>query len=246
MNDSVSIVTGGGGLIGSAICRRLAQAGSRVVVSGRHLQTCSETVKQVQAAGGQAVAIACDVGDPEQVECLMDATLQKWGRIDVLVNNAAFTGCYEDLFNITPQRWEDVVRATLTSVFLCSQAAASHMIKQGGGRIINIGSVGAFQPFSRAPHYSAAKAGVEALTKSLALALAKDNILVTVVHPGAISSEGPDNWDPGADDTPVTKIPLGRTGKPEEIAGLVAFLAGDESTYLTGASIVADGGYLLN
>ena len=241
LRDKVSIVTGGGKGIGRATSRRLAQEGAKVVIAQRDPKTALSLAQEIEASGGTAIFIPTDVSVPEQVENLVEQTMERFGQIDILVNNAAITRCWEPFLEMSLQSWQRVIDVNLTGVFLCSQAVAKHMVRRGYGRIINIGSVGSFMPQSNALHYCAAKGGLIMLTKGLALDLSQYNILVNAVAPGAIFTERSVE-DSGSG---LAKIPLGRQGKVEEVAAAVLFLASDEASYIQGETLVVDGGWLL-
>lgn len=241
LRDKVSIVTGGGKGIGRAISWRFAQEGAKVVIAQRDPETAQRLARQIEVSGGSTIFIPTDVGVPEQVENLVEETIEKFGQIDILVNNAAITRCWEPFLEMSLESWQRVIDVNLTGVFLCSQAVARHMVQRRYGRIINIGSVGSFMPQSNAVHYCAAKGGVIMLTKSLALELSQHNILVNAVAPGAIFTERSVE-DSGSG---LAKIPLGRQGKVEEVAAAVLFLASDEASYVQGETLVVDGGWLL-
>lgn len=247
--SKVSIVTGGGKGIGYGISLRLGQEGSKVVIAQRDPKTGEDTVRCIIEAGGEAIFVPTDVSVKSQVDNLVEQTLLRFGQIDVLVNNAAITGCSDHFLEITPERWQQVIGVNLTGVFFCSQAVARYMVQRRYGRIINIGSVGAVMPEKDAAHYCAAKGGLDMLTKAMALDLAPYKILVNAVHPGAIRTpqvqQLMSSATPDAHLTATSKIPLGRFGEVEEVAAAVAFLASDEASYFQGSSVVVDGGYLL-
>jgi NAD(P)-dependent dehydrogenase (short-subunit alcohol dehydrogenase family) len=244
-----AVVTGGAGGIGRAIVRRLAADGAKVAVADVDERGARAAAEEAVQKGGEAFAALTDVSSVTDVEHLMQRTVERFARLDVLVNCAAITRCYVDLLDIEPEEWQRVIDVNLSGAFLCSQRAARRMRADGGGRIVNIGSVGAIMPEPRAAHYCAAKGGLDALTRALARELAPYNVLVNVVHPGAICVEPSPtagaSFDPARDGTPIAKIPLSRFGEVEEIAGVVAFLSSRDASYIQGASIVVDGGYLL-
>ncbi len=240
----VTIVTGGGRGIGLGITRRLAAAGARVVVAQRDAMTGVEAVRRVCEAGGQAVFLATDVSRPEDVQRLISETNARLGSPEILVNNAAITGCYDPFLTLTVERWRQVIDVNLTGAFLCSQAAARLMADKGGGKIVNVSSVGGIAPEPDCSHYCAAKGGLISLTKSMAMDLARYNIQVNCVAPGPISTR------PGLESTPagqhsLAKVPAGRFGTVEEVAEVVAYLVGPQSDYTTGQVVAVDGGYLL-
>lgn len=249
LQDKVSIVTGGAKGIGRGISLRFAQAGSTVVIAQRDRLTGQEVVREIGDAGGTALFIATDVGVQEQVENLVEKTVTRFGQIDILVNNAAITMCYEPLLDMSLDSWQRVIDVNLTGVFLCSQAAARHMVDRRYGKIVNVGSVGSFMPERDCPHYCAAKGGVIMLTKSMALDLAPFNVSVNAVAPGATMTEKIRHvlQEQGVEDraTGLSKIPLARFGEVEEVAAAALFLASDEASYVQGATLVVDGGYLL-
>jgi 3-oxoacyl-[acyl-carrier protein] reductase len=185
--------------------------------------------------------VPTDVSIPAQVERLVQETMDRFGQIDVLVNNAGITRCWDPALEMSPESWQRVIDVNLTGVFLCAQAVAKHMARKKYGRIINIGSVASFMPQPNAAHYCAAKGGLIMLTKSLALDLSPHNILVNAVAPGAIHTERSVEDGVGG----LGKIPLGRLGTVEELAAAVLFLASDEASYIQGQTLVVDGGWLL-
>jgi len=241
LRDKVAIVTGGGKGIGREISRRFAQEGAKVVIAQRDSETALRLVREIEAANGTASFIPTDVSVPEQVEHLVQETVERFSQIDILVNNAAITRCWDPVLEMSPESWRRVIDVNLTGVFLCSQAVARHMVRRKYGRIVNIGSVASFMPQSNAAHYCAAKGGLIMLTKSLALDLSQYNILVNTVTPGSIFTERSVE-DSGHG---LAKIPLGRPGKTEEVAAAVLFLASDEASYIQGQTLVVDGGWLL-
>lgn len=249
LRDRVSIVTGGAKGIGRGISLRFAEEGSKVVIAQRDPVTAQEVVQEIEGKGGFALFVSTDVSVKEQVDNLIKETLAHFSQIDILVNNAAITGCYEPLLEMPLESWQRVIDVNLTGVFLCSQAAARHMAEKKYGKIINIGSVGSSMPEKDCPHYCASKGGVTMLTKSMALDLAPFHISVNAIAPGAIMTEkvGQALQEQGLEEhaTSISKIPLARFGEVEEVAAAAVFLASDEASYIQGATLVVDGGYLL-
>jgi peroxisomal 2,4-dienoyl-CoA reductase len=244
LHNKVVLVTGGGTGIGRSIALHMATYGARLVLASRNLDTLCMVVAQVEAQGGQALAVRTDIRQHQHIDALVQAAVAAFGRIDVLVNNAAgsFLAAAR---KITPKGWQSVVDTTLNGTFYCSQAVGRQMITQGGGKIINITATLHFKgsPGLIAP--AAAKAGVEALTKTLALEWAKFNILVNAIAPGPMHTEGADSnlWSNAAFRDMVRRgVPLARFGSAEDIANMAVYLASPAGDYITGATMVVDGG----
>ena len=238
----VALVTGAARNIGRAIARALAAGGASVMVNARTSRT--EAEKTVELVGSNAAMHIADVTHPDEVKALVDASVKRFGRLDFLVNNAAVR--YETAFaSITFQEWKEVLSIVLDGAFLCAQAALPHMIRAGGGTIVNIGGQTAHQGASERAHVITAKAGIAGLTKALALDLAPHQITVNCVVPGTIESQ---RGLPGAPERPAHRRappPIGRRGEPEEIAAMVRMLCGPDARYITGQAIhVNGGGYL--
>jgi NAD(P)-dependent dehydrogenase (short-subunit alcohol dehydrogenase family) len=244
LHDQVVLVTGGGTGIGRSIALSMAAYGAHVVLASRKLENLQAVAAQIEQQGPRALPVRTDIRRVEQVEALVQAALDTFGRIDILVNNAAgsFLAAARQ---ITPNGWSTIIDTTLNGTFYCSRAVGGHMIAQGGGKIINItatlhykGSPGLVAP-------TAAKAGVDALTKTLALEWAKFNILVNAIAPGPITTEGSERqlWSHTTFHERVKQgVPLGRFGVAEDIANMAVYLASPAGNYITGATMVVDGG----
>jgi len=243
LRDKVAIVTGSSRGIGRAIALELATVGAKVVVNYATSSTAADkVVEEIIAAGGEAIALQADVSQAEQVDILVNSSLDKFKRIDVLVNNAGITRDSLLLRMKTPD-WQDVINLNLTGVFLCTRAVSKILLKQRSGRIINITSVAGLIGNPGQANYSAAKAGVIGLTKSVAKELASRGITVNAVAPGFIAT---DMTSELPTDSILPLIPLGRYGQPEEIAGMVRFLAADPAAaYITGQVLSVDGGMVM-
>ncbi|MFQ4139480.1 3-oxoacyl-[acyl-carrier-protein] reductase [Nodosilinea sp. PGN35] len=240
----VAVVTGASRGIGRAVAIALAASGAQVVVNyARSSTAADEVVAHIIQAGGSAAAIQADVSQVDQVETLINGTLEQFGRLDILVNNAGIT---RDtlLLRMKPEDWQAVIDLNLTGVFLCTRAVAKIMLKQRSGRIINIASVAGQMGNPGQANYSAAKAGVIGFTKTVAKELASRGITVNAVAPGFIETDMTGDLA-NADD--IRKfIPLGRFGQPEDIAGMVRFLAADPAaSYITGQVFNVDGGMVM-
>jgi 3-oxoacyl-[acyl-carrier protein] reductase len=242
MTGLVALVTGGTRGIGRGIAIALAHAGCRVAVNYIvEPERAADTVDELVAAGVDAVAIKGDVGQAGDVRRMVDEAVDRFGRLDVLVNNAG-TQTWTPLLEVTPEEWDLVIRTNLTGSFLCTQAAARHMRDQGGGSIVNIGSGCNRVPFPGLVAYTASKGGLEMLTKVSAVELAPFRIRVNCVAPGAIEVERTRLELPDYAGTWGALTPLGRVGTPEDIAAAVVFLVSPGSSYVTGQTINVDGG----
>jgi NAD(P)-dependent dehydrogenase (short-subunit alcohol dehydrogenase family) len=244
IDNQVAIVTGGGGGIGGAVVRRFAREGAKAAVADIDIGAARACAAQVTDRGGEAIAIAADVTRKESVGQMVKAALDRWGRIDILVNVAG--GADRKLvIDMTAQDWDHVVDMNLKSTFLCSQAVLPAMLKQNYGKIVNISSIYGFTGNATRSSYAASKAGVAAFTKSLALEVVKQGINVNAVAPGRIETPRVrSHYSDRAWAEAVTQIPMGRTGTPEEIASAVLFLVTDENKYLTGQTIHVNGAWL--
>ncbi|HIK31103.1 MAG TPA: 3-oxoacyl-[acyl-carrier-protein] reductase [Oscillatoriales cyanobacterium M59_W2019_021] len=243
LRDKVAIVTGASRGIGRAIALALASEGANVVVNYAASSTAAdEVVAEITQMGSSAVALQADVSQSEQVDAMLKAVTEKWGRVDVLVNNAGIT---RDtlLLRMKPEEWQAVIDLNLTGVFLCTRAVSKMMLKQKSGRIINIASVAGQMGNPGQANYSAAKAGVIGFTKTVAKEVASRGITVNAVAPGFISTDMTKDLK---SDEILKFIPLGRYGEPEEVAGLVRFLAADPAAaYITGQTMNVDGGMVM-
>lgn len=244
LQGKVAIVTGASRGIGRAIALALAAEGASVAVNYANSSGAADAVvAEIQAMGADAIAFQADVSQPDQVTGLVAAVVEKWGRVDVLVNNAGIT---RDtlLLRMDLAQWQAVIDLNLTGVFLCTKAISKIMLKQRSGRIINIASVSGQMGLPGQSNYSAAKAGVIGFTKSIAKELASRSITVNAIAPGFISTD----MTEGLEAEEILKaIPLGRYGEPEDIAGMVRFLASDPAAaYITGQTFNVDGGMVMS
>jgi 3-oxoacyl-[acyl-carrier protein] reductase len=247
LDGRVAVVTGAGRGIGAAEAIRMAQEGAGVAVLDLSAEAGQDTVAAIKKAGGEAVAIACDVSSAKQVGAAFEEVANRFGRIDILVNNA---GLLRDnlLFKMSEDDWDKVLDVHLKGSFLCSQAVQQYMVEQEYGRIIMTSSIVALGNKGQV-NYSAAKAGLQAMARTLALELGRFNVTVNAVAPGWIETE---MTKEAAERVGITmedmkerfakNIPLRRFGKPEDVANVVAFLASDEASYISGETIYVAGG----
>jgi NAD(P)-dependent dehydrogenase (short-subunit alcohol dehydrogenase family) len=240
----VALVTGAGSGIGRVIARRFAEAGARVAVHYRGSRDGAEAVvREIAAAGGEARALAADLTLEGVAERLVEEVTFSLGPLDVLVNNA---GAYPlaDLLQVGAAEWDKVLAQNLTSALACLQAAGRRMAARGEGAIVNVTSIQAFRPAPELAHYSAAKAGLEMLTRSAALELGPRGVRVNAVAPGLVWREGLESAWPEGVARYVAKAPLGRVAQPEDIADACLFLASRAARFVTGTTLVVDGGVL--
>jgi 3-oxoacyl-[acyl-carrier protein] reductase len=241
LKDRAALVTGASQGIGRATALALAKAGARVGAAARNAEKLAGVVAEISAAGGEALALTMDVADTAQVKAGFRQAIEKFGRLDILVNNAAITR--DGLaVRMKQEDWDAVLRTNLTGAHLCVQQALSVMMRARYGRIINVTSVVAETGNPGQANYVAAKAGLIGLTRALALEIASRNITVNAVAPGFIVSPMTDPLPQEAKDALLARIPLGRMGCDDEIAAAVVFLASEEAGYITGAVLDVNGG----
>ena len=242
LTGKVAIVTGGARNIGRAIARSLASGGASVMVNAKTSRDqAQETVAMIEKAGGKAAVHIADVTDPHAVAEMVEATVKRFGRIDALVNNAAvrMETPFEEL---KLDDWRKVISIVLDGAFICTQACVPHMIKSGGGTVINIGGLTGHRGATGRAHVIAAKSGLAGMTKAVALDLAPHHITVNCVVPGTIDSQ---RGLPGVPERPAHRAappPIGRRGEPEEVAAMVRMLCGPDARYITGQAIHVNGG----
>ncbi len=248
LSGRVAVVTGGNGGIGLGMARGLSAAGAQIVVAARNGSKSRAAVADLKAQGGAAIAVTVDVTQEASVAAMADEVIRQCGRLDILVNNAG-TNIRKPPHEVSLAEWQTVMDANLTSAFLCARAAYPHMKQNGGGKIINVGSLLSTFGAAFAPAYGASKGGVVQLTKSLAVAWARDNIQVNAVLPGWIDtdlSRDARRQIPGLEQQAVARTPLGRWGRTDDMAGIAVFLASAASDFITGTAIPVDGGYSIS
>lgn len=243
LTGKVAVVTGANTGIGQGIALALAQAGADIAAVGRSAAT--ETVEKVRALGRKAEIISADLSTIEPVQRVVDETLEKLGGLDILVNNAGIIR-RNDAVDFTEEDWDAVMDTNLKSVFFLCQAAARHMIPNGGGKVINIASMLTFQGGIRVPSYTASKSGVGGLTKLLANEWASKGITVNAIAPGYIATNNTDALQKDADRNRqiLERIPAARWGEPSDLGGAAVFLASRASDYVQGHILAVDGGWL--
>ncbi len=238
-NSKTALVTGAARGIGLAIASRLAADGARVAVLDIDAKAAEAAANKV---GGGTISISADVTKAADVDTAIRRVIDTWGRLDILVNNAGITGRSFPIHELSDEDWSRVIAADLTSVFLCCRAAIKVMLGQGSGRIINMASIAGKEGNPTLVPYSAAKAGVIGLTKALAKEVCTRGILVHAIAPAVIGTELLQQMERSTVDLLVSKIPMGRVGRPEEVAALAAWLASDECSFTTGAVHDLSGG----
>lgn len=241
LKDKVALITGASQGIGRDTALALAQAGAKVAVAARNEEKLASLVNEIESASGAALAVKMDVADGEQVKAGFKQVLDKFGRLDILVNNAAITRDGLSM-RMKPDDWEAVLKTNLTGAHLCIQQALSTMMRARAGRIINISSVVAQSGNAGQANYVAAKAGLIGLTKAVAIEIASRNVTVNAVAPGFIETPMTDVLPDKVKEELKTRIPVGRMGSPRDVAAAIVFLASDEAAYITGHVLNVNGG----
>ena len=242
LNDKIAIVTGAGQGIGRAIAHRLANAGADVAILDLNQPAVETVAKELENLGREVIPIQADVSESLDVNTAVEMVISKFGRVDILVNNAGIAGRTLPLTDLDESDWNAVIGVNLTGVFLCCKAVIGPMIAQDYGRIVNIASIAGKEGNPTMIPYSVSKAGVICLTKALAKEVTDYNIRVNAVSPAVIETPIMDGMAQSTIDYMVSKIPLGRIGKPEEVAAVVNFLASDEASFVTGQCYDVSGG----
>lgn len=244
LKGKVALVTGASRGIGKSIAIALAEFGADVAVAARTVEALEQTAKEIDATGRKSLVVPCDVTDSSQVEAAVQKTIEELGGLEVVVNNAGGSRFMSPLIGVREEGWDKAINSNLKSAFLVSKAVGTHLLNQQKGSVINISSVAGVHGSPTLSFYSAAKHGMIGLTKSLAREWAPLGVRVNAISPGAVDT---DIWGSLADDPQfvkmsVSQIPMGRWGKPDEIAAAAVFLASDASSFMTGGNIVIDGG----
>ncbi len=248
LKDKIAIVTGAGSGIGRAIANGFAAEGARVAAADINLPAAQKTADEIRAAGGEAIAVGVDVSQRAQVEAMVAAALQVYGRLHVLASVAGIA-TVRHFLDLPEDEWDRVLAVNLKGLYLCGQAVARHMAQAGGGSIINVTSQVAEVAQPDCAHYYASKGGGKQLTKAMAIDLARFNIRVNALAPGltntgmtkSTQAAGEEQWT--YRQKILDHIPMRRPAEPEEMVGAAVFMASDESSYMTGASLIVDGGY---
>lgn len=242
MDGKVVLVTGGSRGLGKAMVEAFAAHGADVIVASRKLESCEETSQAVRERhGGRALAVACNVSDWAQCEALVETAYDEFGRVDVLVNNAGLSPLYPSLDQVNEELFDKVIGVNLKGPFRLASLVGTRMAEDSGGSIINISSVAAARPSPGALPYSAAKAGLNALTTGMAQAFGP-SVRVNTIQCGAFLTDISKAWSPAVVEQLSQQTALGRCGQPDEVVGAALYLAGPDSSYCTGATLQLDGG----
>ena len=243
LQGRVAAITGGALGIGRASALTFAAEGAVVALGDVELDAAEAVAREITGRGGKAIAVGVDVGEAGQVQAFVDRVVAEFGRLDVMFANAGIAHSAPFLEHAEAQ-WHRVLRVNLTGVFLCCQAAARQMVKQGGGRIITTASINGFRGVENLVGYNAAKAGVVELTRTMAVELAGYHITANAIAPAQIDTRLTRSLPEDARRRRVERIPMGRFGEPDEVARVALFLASDDASYITGHTLAVDGGYL--
>jgi len=250
LKDKVAIVTGGSRGIGQGIAFGFARAGAKVVVTSRKAQDLEATAGEIKAFGGEAMVLPAHLGKMTDIQKVVDTVMAQYGRIDILVNNAGASPSMGTVLDSEERLWDTIMNLNMKGLYFLSQAVARIMKEQGGGKIINVGSINGFKPEPFVSIYSASKSGAHMISKAFAAELAPYNIQVNTIVPGPISSKMLDShwWNLSPEEAGKEKqklenlLPMKRIGSPDDIAGAAIYLASAASNYTTGAEIIIDGG----
>lgn len=246
-DGKVALVTGAAGGIGRESALAFARKGAKVVVSDVTVDGGEETVQMIKDMGGEAIFVKADVSKQAEVQALVDKAVETYGRLDFAHNNAGIEGAPAPCADCTLENWDKTIAINLTGVFYCCKAEVAQMLKQGGGAIVNTASVAGLVGFAGIPAYTASKHGVNGLTKQIALDYAKAGIRVNSVCPGIIHTAMIDRFtggDPAALEAMTASEPIGRLGKPSEVADAVVYLCSDEASFVTGINMPVDGAFV--
>jgi NAD(P)-dependent dehydrogenase (short-subunit alcohol dehydrogenase family) len=245
LTGKVAIVTGGYWGIGRGIADGLAEAGADIVICARHFDRCQQAAAEIETLGVKTLPIKCDISNRVDIEGVVSAAMKEFGKIDILINNAAITGAAKRMVDLTDTDWDQTMDINLRGPFLFSRAVATQMIKQNSGKIINVGSISSFMPIPNSGDYCATKGALLMLTKVMALELIRYNINVNLLCPGFFDTHFNPAFGEKAKQEASKRIPIQRFGNVNEVKGLAIFLASSASDYLVGSAVLIDGGISL-